>query len=355
MKTISKYSKNRIFLEDPNINSNQYTVKYTIIDRMGDYAVDSESVNILDRDAGIVEEGSKVKFFAEWKFKESTVTDKYFRLVFTIIDNEGNFIVSDFALIEMGVEASRSGIQLVPSTYFKEYILGSNLSDEIKAKLLTYPNDAIEEFLLSAREALEDDLEISFTPKTVESEVHDWHGDWINDTYWQLQLFKFPVLSIQNYSIWYGSQKIMDINTEFIQVKKEMGILEWVPVVGQPLFEVYQHALEAMSLTLSIRTGAGRVPDVFHVSYTHGLDFKNLDNVEQAGITTNIGRKAMLMALGRITPDVIKGSESQSIDGASYSSSNRGIEWMEFERSELKDWIQNAKRKYNTLLKVICV
>jgi hypothetical protein len=355
MKTISKNAKNRVYLEDPTINSEKYTVKYSIIDRMGDPAKDSENADITDKTAEREEESGKVKFYAEWKFKPSTVTGKYYRLVFSIFDMNENFVVSDFSLIEMGIEVNRDGIQLCPIDYFKEYVLGSNLSDEIKQKLITYPKDALEEFLLSGRDFLEDDLEISFTPKTVESEAHDWNGDWIYDTFWQVQLRKFPVISVQNYSLWYGTQKIIDIDTSYLQLKKEMGIVEWVPVVGQPLFQLYQSTLEAMSMTLALRTGAARVPDVFRVSYTHGLNFTSLESSEQAAITLNIGRKAMLFALGRISPDVIKGSESQSMDGVSYSSSNRGIEWLEFERSELKDWIEKGKRKYNTQLKIVCV
>lgn len=98
--------------------------------------------------------------------------------------------------------------------------------------------------------------------------------------------------------------------------------------------------------------GTNYLPDVFRISYTYGLDFLNLEDNEQAEIRMSIARRAMLNSIYLINKDLMKGSESQSADGVSYSFSNNAKQWYDAEREYQQKWIFNTMRKYNKLVDI---
>jgi len=346
MVSISLYSQNVIPLDDPQIIEANFNVKFTVLNDIGKTAKDTNGTDIKDITATFNDE--KKKYEATFQLHPDS-KGKYYRLIFNITSNAGIFVLSDFAIVELVMQKAASISRLVPTGYFVDYTVNGDLDPDTKEVISKYPKDAIEEWLLSAAGQLEDEVKLSFTPKTISEEAHDWYAENMRQTYWMIQTFKYPIISVENYSLWYAHEKIIDIEPKYLQLNKGMGIIEFVPTSDSPFIVVYQHSLEAITLSLFTRSGGmDRIPDVFKVSYTHGLDFMNLDEIEQSNIRTAIARRAMINALPRISPDIVKGSESQAVDGVSYSQNNRGFEWLQHEKASEREWINAFRRKYNT-------
>lgn len=356
MKNINLNAKNVIDLEDPDINDvTKYKVKYSLINEVGGYVKNSENEDLNDKDAQF--NSDRNRFTAEFKLHPDS-KGKYYRLSFHILNAFNEFIVSDYALIDLVLEKISNSSQLIPNAYFKEYIINGELDDDIKDALVNYPDDGIKEFILAAQDELENVLELSFVPRTIENESHDWFQDNMFETHWQIQMYQWPILSVQSYALYYGTEKFLEIEPQYLQVSRETGLIEYLPSPRQPFaIQIYNISADAMARTVSFSRGiwGSRIPNVFRVSYTHGLDFMNLEEREQAGIRSAIARRTMMKALPRISPEVIKGSEQISVDGVSYSQYNRGIEYLGMQKEAELEWISDMKRKYNKGYKFITV
>lgn len=353
MLTIRKNLRNKIYLEDRDIVDLSFNVKYSLYNDIGVAA--SGKINggdvkdILDIPAQYNQE--ERMFYADFQLIEPK--GKYYRLIFTIYDIKGNYITSKYAIQD--VELESTGARLVPMHYFRDYILNPQIDEEIRDKILAFPESGIEELLLSAQGDLETECELSFTPRTVENETHDWFQDNLRETFWQIQLFQYPVISIQSYALYYGQTKIVDLPIEALLLNKIMGTLEYIPTQGQPFFTAYYNTgYEATHFMLATKLGAPRIPDMFRVSYTYGIDFMNVNEAEQAEIRGAISRQALIKGT-RISPEFLTGSVSQAVDGASYSVGYRGLEWLQNEKEQLTKWIDAFKRKYNKQFKTIAI
>lgn len=354
MINTSLNTKNKIYLQDPRVNETSYSVSFSVLNELGAAATDNEEVSIEDNSA-IFDNVTK-QWYAEFILSASS-KGKYYRLVFGILDKSGSYMVSDAALVDLIIQRTTSSIQLVPPAFFRDYVINQELDDDIKEAVSKYPMDALTEWLLSANGELEHDIELSFTPKTIENEPHDWFQDNFYETHWMINLFHMPIISVQAYYMYYGTEKVCEILPEYLTLGKEMGIVEYLPINSQPFSQIFfTMGIEATQLSLMARGwGASRLPNVFRVSYTHGLDFLNLEETEQSSIRMAICRRAMLNGLPRISPEVIKGSKSSSADGVSYSETNRGIEWLNIAREADVKYVLNMKRRYNTALRSITI
>ena len=70
---------------------------------------------------------------------------------------------------------------------------------------------------------------------------------------------------------------------------RKVGTVEFLPTSTSPFFVYYQASLEASQVALFARgSGTGRLPAVFHIGYTYGLDFMNLDEYKQSDIRIHL-------------------------------------------------------------------
>jgi hypothetical protein len=357
MKTIILSRTNIIPLEDPNIkDSSKYTVVYSLVNEVGEYVHNADDAALNNK---ATEFDNETKIFSAKFTLHPSSKGKYYRLAFTITTDTNEFITSPFALIDVMLQTQNNSVQLIPNSYFRDYIINGELDDEIKDKLMKYPEDGIKEFIIGAQDDLELDLEMSLVPRTIEHESHDWFQDNLQDTHWMVQLYQNPVISIQSYALYYNTEKFLEISPSYLILNKDTGTVEYLPTRDQPFYLlIYETSLDVMARINSFgRSGSygGRIPNVFRVSYTHGLDFMNLHEVEQTGIRSAIARKTMLKSLPRISPEVVTGNESASVDGVSYSKFNRGIEYLKMQQEEEKVWINTMRRKYNKEFKFITV
>jgi hypothetical protein len=350
MKSITKYSLNKLLLEDTDIATDDYTVKYRVLNELGQVALDNEDNPIENKDA---EFDDTLKRYCTSFQLSSTSKGKYYRLVFDITDADGIYIVSNYALVNLIIESN--SIQLVPNEYFRDYTLNANLIDEFRQTILAYPDDAVKELLLSATGQLQTDCEMSFTPKTIENEAHDWFQDNLRETSWMIQFFNYPIISVQSYQLYFGTSKVVEIPTEYLLLEKIMGTVEYLPAPNQPFFLIFQNlGIESTQLQLFSRgLGAPRLPAVFRISYTYGIDFMNIPEEEQAEIRLAIARRALLNGLGSISPAVLNQSVQKSVDGASYGVTRNGFAYLQELKGNEKDWVETYKRRYNKHIKMI--
>ena len=350
---ISLAKKNRISLNDESINKATYKVSYSIRNEVGEFVDDVEENDIEDKKA-LFDVKAEI-FYAEFQVDPDS-KGKDWRLVFTILDENGKYTTSDEAIVDLFVVKFENAVRLVNTTYFMDYILGGALDEGIKARLDNYPKRDIERALLASHGDLEDKIELSFTPKSIEDERHDWFADNIKQTYWMIQLFEWPVIDIQSYKLYYGREEVLELKEPLLSTTKQMGMVEYLPTSkDSPFFLVFhQTGMEASTISLFNRFMIGdRLPSVFHVSYRHGLDFMNLDETEQDKIKHAIARRGMFKILPRVSPEITKFQESSSVDGVSYSRGFKGLEWLNTEREDESEWVDAMKRKFNKQVKII--
>lgn len=354
MKSISLTSSNKIFLEDPTITENTFTITFQVINEVGSYVKNVDDADISNVNA--IYDNDQKKWYATFQIAPDT-KGKYFRLTFDIKDTNGNFYPSDHYLVELVVTRNSSTVQLVPVSYFRDYILQSGLDEGVQQKIATYPTDAIQELLSAATEELQNETKLVFTKKTKENERHNWHGESLRETWWLLQTFERPIVSVESYQLWFANKKIFDVDVDIVKnyllIHKIEGNIQFMPTVGQPFAPTYMNSLESTLMSLvHMLPGSSYVPDVFRISYTYGLDFMNLEPEEQSGIRNAIARRTMLNSVFIVNKDLMKGSESQSADGVSYSFSNNAKQWFDTEQANQEKWVWNLMRKYNTLVDI---
>lgn len=346
IKEIFLNRKVKIFLEDPNINTNNFVVTFSVRDDIGNLVKDNSGTPIILDNKPCTYDDQEHKYYCEFALNPDCKGRNY-SLLFNITTTQGVLVSSDF--YKQTLIINRENLfRFVPADVFIRDVINSDLDADNKAMIESYPKSAIEEAIDSSTGEIEDELELSLTPRTVENELHDWYRDNMRDTYWMIQAFKWPIISVQSYSLWYGNEKMLELSSEYMSVQKEMGILEYVPTAGQPFYIIYNAGIEASQVLFFNHVSTGdRIPNVFRVSYTHGLDYMNLPPTEQASIRTAISRRTMINKIASITDEIRKGSEQMAVDGASYAKYSRGIEWLNIERDKEKKWFDAMRRKYN--------
>lgn len=345
---INLYSNNKVYLNDPEINSQEFNVKFSLENEMGEYlSSDKELKEVIAKF-----DSTKKQWYAEFKLAEGT-KGKYLRLSFDIV-KDGSTVSSNQAVMDL--ELTRRTTRLVPYQYFLDYILNTDLNPETKEKVEKYSRQGIEEYLSSAHGDLEMETELSFIPKVVETEYHDYYADNFKQTYWLIQLYEWPIIEVISWRLKFGDIPILDLDPTKLQVDPLAGTITFLPTSRDPFFMLHYAAapLEATHLSVMTRAMQGDwIPNAFQLSYKFGLDFLTLPETEQSSIRTAIARRASTKLLPRILPEFIHGSESFSVDGASYSKSNQGLAWLTQQKNEEVDWIDKIKRKYNKNVKVI--
>jgi hypothetical protein len=101
--------------------------------------------------------------------------------------------------------------------------------------------------------------------------------------------------------------------------------------------------------------GYSRVPCLFRIDYTHGLDFPNLSNQERESIRNAVGRRALINVLPKIDPLVRATSESKSIDGASKSKTGGIKDYLKEYKTEDAAWCASMQREYGSGFEIAVV
>lgn len=193
-----------------------------------------------------------------------------------------------------------------------DYLFGISLKDEDGNE---YPTANIENWIEKSVSWLETQLQISIQPTTITDEHHDYNIDEYM-AYCYIQLYQFPVVSVESINASYAGQDIMDYPTDWINIYKESGQLQLVPTTGS-LGQVLLGQSSGMMLPM-LNNRMSNMPHLFKVSYTAGFGANSIP----ANIVDLVSMKACIGILN-IMGDILLGAgiatQSVSIDGLSES------------------------------------
>jgi len=180
-----------------------------------------------------------------------------------------------------------------------------------------YPDTFYETHLQNALVKLETLCDIAVLPQVITVEQHDYHANDYIDWGW-LKLFKSPVLSIQALrGVYPAGSNIITYPVEMVKVRKDTGQINLVVTQGALSSVIVGQGGDFLPL---IYAGVSKVPNLWEVDYTVGMDINNLPRTIVEAIA-----KLACVDLLTIFSDLIRpvgiSSESASIDGLSQSMS----------------------------------
>lgn len=193
-----------------------------------------------------------------------------------------------------------------------DYLFGIPLSDDDGNE---YPDSAIERWIAKAVSWLEHECQISIAPTAIIAEPHDYEIREYRD-FCYVQLYKYPVVSVEMIKASYAGQDIMTFPGNWIKVHKLSGQLQLVPTTGS-LSQILLGAGSGVLLPL-ITNRLSRMPHLFTVDYTAGFV-----SGELPGQLYDLIAMKTCMGIMNVFGDILLGagiaSQSISIDGLSQS------------------------------------
>ncbi|MGA6924295.1 MAG: hypothetical protein WBY88_01365 [Desulfosarcina sp.] len=193
-----------------------------------------------------------------------------------------------------------------------DYLFGIPLVDEDGNE---YPKSNIEDWIARSVGWLETQLQIKIKPTAITAEHHDYHIDDYQQ-FCYIQLYQFPVVSVESLVANYAGQDVMTFPADWIHIYPESGQLQLIPTTGS-LSQVLLGQGSGMLLPL-ITSRLSNMPHLFKVTYTAGF----AENKIPSNIFDLISMKAC-MGILNIMGDILLGagiaSQSVSIDGLSES------------------------------------
>jgi hypothetical protein len=163
---------------------------------------------------------------------------------------------------------------------------------------------------------------------------------WLQQTDWR------PIISLDSFKLSYGQDDFpisMDIS-KYMLVDKKMGTMEFLPTVSpSELYTALITGVSAIGISIIARATASRIPLLFRIQYTHGLDFPNLDPATKESFRNAIGRNCLINLLPIIDPLIRNPSTSGLRD------------LLKTYQEEETRWIQVTQREYGSGVDMIVV
>ena len=190
-----------------------------------------------------------------------------------------------------------------------DYLFGIPLTDDSGN---TYSSTNITRRINDAVSWLEDELQIKINPTTITDEHHDYTLNEYHE-FCYIQLYEFPVISVQSLVASYAGQDIMTFPQDWIHIYNKTGQLQLVPTTGS----LSQVLLGGSGQLLPLITSRlSKMPHLFKVGYTAGFATGQVPG----NIADMIAKKACIGILN-VMGDILLGagiaSQSISIDGLS--------------------------------------
>lgn len=337
---------NKLCLSDSNLSGqDDYTVQLTVIDELGALVTDENDVN-LENKTCLWDLSNKCYYF-EITFHTDTNAG-FVRVIWNVIDEDSRQVAlqdkNSPLTIRLAKETSHD-IEIVPVQWFLDDFLD-------KIDFGDYPIQNIRDRLKQAQADLEQfDVQTFFTPRTITDETHDYYYDRFSRTFWQMQMFHFPVIELTEMKLKYGDTDVTTIDNEFVLVEHEMGTIEILPSHAGHFYTLIAAGLAG--LAHNTLAGWDRVPLFFHYTYKAGLDWENLADNDKWAIRNAIAKKAAIELLPKIDSRMGISSESNSVDGASqsvsYTSSAMYGQYSAQIEQYIKDldvWVDRFRRRY---------
>ena len=235
-----------------------------------------------------------------------------------------------------------------PEVITGDYLFGIPLLDEDGNEL---GEPIIENWIERGIAQLETELMIHIKPTAVE-EVHDYYVDEYME-FCYLQLYNYPVISVESVKASYAGQEIIDFPADWIRTYKSTGQVQLVPTTGSLSQVLLGHGSGVLLPLITARLS--HMPHLFTVNYTSGFE----EGKVPADICDVIAMKACIGILN-ILGDILLGagiaSQSVSIDGMSESitttqsaeNSAYSARIRQYER-QIKVQMPNLRKRYKGL------
>ncbi len=357
MKTLALQGTNRFYLEDANAAVADLTVTASIYGEDGAVALDDQSEEIKDKEATFDDAEDKNQYYIDVIFSQNT-RPGYYRIYWNVQNEEINVLIDqsnvpqDIRLITVG-DTNGVRAEIMPvSIFLSQYIAAdAKLDDDYKDAVESYvkeDRDSMRNTLLASQGELENRIKMKFF-KSKDSIKRDYYLQDFKTEFWLQQVDCRPLISVDSFKLVYGSQQaelIPNIADQLV-IDKKMGIIEFLPTaMSGSLYSILIGAMNGLGLTIMQGGIYSRVPQLFRIEYTHGLDFPTLDDAKKEAIRRAIGRNALIEILPKIDAKVRLISQSLSMDGVSSSESSGIDRLLKDLREDETKWTEEMKREY---------
>ena len=351
MKTLSLTQPNKFYLDAPNTNAEGLSVALRLIGESGEALKSSAGDELIFNTPEF--DTDKRKYFVQFTFLAGTAK-QYARAFWKVIGEDEPITIDGYYPQDVEIVQSEGtfAAQVVPVGYFIDFIAAEEtLDDNFTAAIAIYAKRGnMGKDLLAAQGNLERATRLTFFQQKASME-RDFFAQEFRDEYWLQQTDYRPIVSVDSYKLIYGAQAVelsQNIANQMV-VDHKMGTIEFLPtVLAGNLFTILASTISAMGATLVAGGGHSRVPVLFRVEYTHGLDFPRQAENEKESIRAAICRNALRLVLPRIDPSMRFTSNSNSIDGASFSQSSNVPNILKSYEEDEKKWIAEMKSRYIT-------
>lgn len=272
----------------------------------------------------------------------------------TQVTLEDQFTPEDYQL--MTVSSGAIMPRIVPVSWFIDsFIAAESKMDSIyKRAVQMYVNSnykSIDQALMAAQGNLEYDVKTFFFPRQ-ETMKRDFYNIDFRENFWFQQTNYRPIITVDSYQLVFGANGI-DITSELaplVMIDEMMGTIEFLPttVISGNLLAALMVGLNQLGITVLNDGSFSRVPLLFNITYTAGLNFPKLAEPEKESIRRAVAKSAFIELAPLIDPLMRQPSLSRSVDGASRSQSGGLKDLLKQYQEDIKKWRNDMTRKYGT-------
>jgi hypothetical protein len=355
MKKLYLDTDNILVLDSPAINADTFKISLSVVGEDGVVLKDNNDKDLIllstGESPGLIFDAELTKFKGTIHLAEDIV--KQYARAFWIATDANNIPVSipGYYPEEIAIENSPDDVtqqyeqMIVPASYFIDTFLSAypSISEElvqIVAEINARNPDIIKKELLASQDFVEADIKTKFF-NTQFNLDRDWNDEIFYSNYWFQQVEWYPLVSVDSYKLIYGNQNIELSNdlASSMKVDKTQGTIEWLPtIVSGNLFTIIISTVSGLAVSMAAMGERSRIPGLFRIVYTAGMDFPNLPAPKKERIRRLVSRNCFCQIMPRIDSLMRETSLSQSIDGASLSRSS-GIPKIieQFQKDETRD------------------
>lgn len=355
MKKLYLKTDNIYILDSERASIEDYNLQLSIVGEDGTVLKDDKGNNLI---LSSFDDVSAITFDADlkkWKVTihlADTTAKQYTRAFWVVTDASDNPIeIPIYYPEELSIENSPSDAtqtykpMVVPSSYFIDTFLADypSISEDLiqTLKEINRRNPSIiGNELLASQDLLEEEIRTKFF-NTQFNFDKDMYDEDFRQSHWIQQPDYKPLVSCDSFQLVYGNNAILLSNdiADSIKVDKNLGFFEWMPLVtSTTLFTMIISTLSGLAITSYASDYASRIPGLFRIKYTAGMDFPNLPAQKKERIRRLVSRNCFCQMMPRFDSLMREANISQSIDGASLSVSS-GIPKIieQFQKDESRD------------------
>lgn len=352
MRKLIIEKENVVTLDAVGTNLSTYIVTLTVVGEDG--AVLTKSDDTPMTDIPCVWNTDKNKFGVSLNFK-TTTSQQYARLFWNVKKvNDTIELPEEYDPESVQLRSTSAAVQpeVASVDYFIENILAisSKLDDAYETAVKSYPREGIRNHILAAQGNVENMTKLNLF-KQEYNEVRDYNFDQqFCDTFWMMQLYQRPIVSVDSWDLWHGGTKILVVPIHDVQIESKQGTIEFVPTssTGGLLFQQLIASGEGIKMAVIGHGMASRLPHAWHIKYHAGIDFPNLPLSKKENFRLGICRNALIELLPHIDPATRTTSSSESMDGVSMSSSKTVDTIIKELRLSQEEWLKNIEKEYAT-------